>query len=574
MLTVGVKTAAGRVEVTLVAEFDYRPKIDLTILSTVSITAKAFIPFIHAWIILTGTSVETWGRATSIDWKLAFFSAPIFITITFVSLFWRIVLAAAIQARIRIAILFLFLAEISFISRITNTEVARRRIDAGAVVAAEIRRTKIDFLLAECTLVTGITITEETRYCTGLIEAFTVATTPGRGRAVVDRLPTTLAFVSFSALAFKSFVFLIVDAKSVVLARVRRAVVDGKRRVVTWARACSIVVFHKETTLLITLSRVITVLVEAAAALVTLFLGLFEALLAIIISTALIIMLGAVGHVVLVTGTVSIALAITLTFESSLGHARRDLGVKLLGKILVVLDLDHASAECITDGIHGIVVNGAVLLPLIGLGRIDLAGIQCPSRLGITFSIVTTGRGVLVTMVGSDARREHGTIDFLLIDDLVILERAVILPAICLAILSIVAFRFGPSTFVPGLCAITPTARVLKAVMILNTNLERTAVILFFVFIVLKGEVIKEACWVPCVNLFVLTGLAAIESPGCLALGLRRITSSGTIDGAVHVLHTRGKVCTVVLRLAQHRTAGPIFPLPVVTIQADAPPPL
>ena len=114
-------------------------------------------------------------------------------------------------------------------------------------------------------------------------------------------------------------------------------------------------------------------------------------------------MLGAVGHVVLVTGTVSIALAIALTFESSLGHARRDLGVKLLGKVLVVLDLDHASAECITDGIHGIVVNGKVLLPLIGLGRIDLAGIQCPSRLGITFSIVTTGRGVFATMVGPNA---------------------------------------------------------------------------------------------------------------------------------------------------------------------------
>ena len=209
-----------------------------------------------------------------------------------------------------------------------------------------------------------------------------------------------------------------------------------------------------------------------------------------------------------------------MALEATFGHACRHLGIKFLGNILVVLDLDHTSTEGIADGIHGVVLDRTVLLPLISLGRIGLTRIQGPIGFGITFSTVATGRGIFVTMVGPYARREHGTIDFRDWRVLVILERAVILPAVCLSKLSIVAFCFGPPTLVPGFRTVTSTARILEAVVVLNTDLETSTVILSFVSIVLEGKVIEKACWVPGVDLFVLPSLAAIEDPFCLFLCL------------------------------------------------------
>ncbi len=138
MLTVRVEAPASSVEITIVTVFNCRPEVKLAILSSEVIAAKAFVPIIHAWIILTGSPVAARSRTTSIDWELALVSAPIPITLAFISLFRRIVFAAPIQTRIGRAIVFLLLTEFSFISRVTEADVARRSIDAGAVVTAEI----------------------------------------------------------------------------------------------------------------------------------------------------------------------------------------------------------------------------------------------------------------------------------------------------------------------------------------------------------------------------------------------------------------------------------------------------
>ena len=139
MLTVRVEAPASSVEITIVTVFNCRPEVKLAILSSEVIAAKAFVPIIHAWIILTGAPVAARSRSTSIDWELALVSAPIPITLAFISLFRRIVFAAPIQARVGFAIIFLFLTKFSFVSRITSTEVARRPIDTSTMAAAEIR---------------------------------------------------------------------------------------------------------------------------------------------------------------------------------------------------------------------------------------------------------------------------------------------------------------------------------------------------------------------------------------------------------------------------------------------------
>ena len=268
------------------------------------------------------------------------------------------------------------------------------------MIAAEVRRAKNDLLLTKLANKARITITDKTGSSARLIYACAMTSTPGRRRAVIDFLLTPVTFVSLSTLAYKRFLFSIADAHSVVLAWVRRAVVNGKRRVVTCSSACSIVVFHEKTTALITFCRVHAVLVEAAAIFVALLLGILEALLAttaIVFGSALIVFFGAVGHVVLITGTISIALIVTLTLEATFGHASRHLGIKFLGNILVVLDLDHTSTEGIADGIHGVVLDGTVLLPLISFCWIGFTRIQGPIGLGIAFSTIATGRGIFVT---------------------------------------------------------------------------------------------------------------------------------------------------------------------------------
>lgn len=86
MLAVGVVAPASSIEITIVAVFDCWSEVKPAILSSVVIAAKAFVTASHAWVILTGAPVEAWGRPTSIDWELTFVSAPIPITLTFVSL--------------------------------------------------------------------------------------------------------------------------------------------------------------------------------------------------------------------------------------------------------------------------------------------------------------------------------------------------------------------------------------------------------------------------------------------------------------------------------------------------------
>ena len=104
------------------------------------------------------------------------------------------------------------------------------------MATTEIRRAETNLLLTELSLKADVADTVIVRECTGrrFIEADTViATKIGRTVHGVDFLLTEASFVSFSALAYKSLLDLIVDTNTVVLARVRRAMIDRKRRVVT-----------------------------------------------------------------------------------------------------------------------------------------------------------------------------------------------------------------------------------------------------------------------------------------------------------------------------------------------------
>jgi hypothetical protein len=134
----------------------------------------------------------------------------------------------------------LLLTELSLKADVADTVIVRecagrRFFDAGAVIATKSGRTvhRIDFLLTELSLKIRVANADETSRTRLLVVARSMSPALGRGRAVVDFLLTEASFVSFSALAYKSPLDLIIDTHTVVLARIRRAMIDRERRVVT-----------------------------------------------------------------------------------------------------------------------------------------------------------------------------------------------------------------------------------------------------------------------------------------------------------------------------------------------------